>query len=264
MVVSGGGTLTTQSAAGLFEDERTTNVRRLPIGSVVGGRYKIERVLGSGGFAVVYQAYDPLIDRRVALKVLELHHQTQDPDLHRKLLVQFRQEAQSAARIQHSNIVTIHDMGVTTETEQPFIIMELLDGHDLGAELDRFGPLHPRRAIPLFVKALQALGVGHRMHVVHKDLKPGNVFLTSPHTDDEDIRVVDFGIARLGTEAAQIYGPDVVVGTPRYIAPELLRQQEATPAVDVYQMALILGESLSGNPLVPDDDVEVHRTAPAW
>ena len=160
-------------------------------------RYEIEGKLGSGGFAVVYSAFDTVIKRKVAIKVLNARRLGGDEEQVERVLDRFLREAQVAARIRHGSIVEIHDFGVLGETEHPYIIMELLRGADLGEELLENGPMEPPRLFPLFVDVLDALGEAHVEGVVHKDLKPANLYLSERGTRRETMKIVDFGIAHV-------------------------------------------------------------------
>ncbi len=222
-------------------------------GHVFNGRYEVVRFLGAGGFAAVYEARDQTINRPVALKVLNLAALSIDPAGQEVFIKRFHREAQVAASIRNSNAVSIFDFGTTSDTQEPFLVMELLIGHDLEAELTQNGPIAPPRAISLLMGSLAALGEAHSMGVVHKDLKPANLFLTDPGTRRETLKVVDFGIARIvdgGGTKAKFTGTGQILGTPQYLAPEYIESQSVTPALDVYQMALILCEMLTGRPVV--------------
>jgi eukaryotic-like serine/threonine-protein kinase len=237
---------------------------KLKPGSFVADRYEVGQLLGEGGFAAVYAGFDPVIRRDVAIKVLHSFLLGgEKADQRAAMLGRFRQEASSAASIGHPNVVNIFDMGVLGDDEQPFIVMERLVGHDLQEDLKKNGPMPPARLLPLFATALEAIGAAHKKGVVHRDLKPSNLFLVDPSTEDEDIRVVDFGIARVDrTQGLTATGQ--VVGTPYYLAPEYIIETKVTPALDVYQMGLILVELLTGARVVDGDNplscVHKHTT----
>lgn len=220
---------------------------RLPVGTVVDGRYQIVGHLGRGGFAHVYRARHVHLEREVALKVLDL---PQGPNA-AQFQARFLQEAKIAARIKHPNVVDVSDFGVPADLGQAYIAMDLLEGHDLEAELVRHGPLAPTRAFRLFDDCLAALAEGHRLGIVHKDLKPTNLFLRHPGTAAERLVILDFGIARVfGDESTHMTQTGGFAGTPAYLAPEYIERQHVTPALDVYQMGLILIESLTAQPAV--------------
>ena len=225
----------------------------LPVGTIIGERYRVVRVLGSGGFGTVYEAQHIHMSRAVAVKVLDV---PSDKPNHREVCRRFIQEAEAASRIEHSNVVTIYDVGYTGPDHQPFIAMQLLKGHDLHEELEERGPMAPERALPLFVDCLDALSAAHALGIIHKDLKPGNLFLSDPGTRRERLDIVDFGMASiLELDTSRITATGQFLGTPKYVAPEYVRTQTATPSLDVYQMALILIEMLSGESVVQADHV---------
>jgi serine/threonine protein kinase len=213
-------------------------------------RYEVTSFLGKGGFASVYAGFDKVIERQVAIKVLAVQPHALEEDAYADKLERFRREAKASARIAHPNVVTVFDMGVMASTMQPYIVMEVLHGHSLSEELREHGPVHPKRALGLFVGALDALSAAHELGIIHKDLKPSNLFLVAPHTPAEELKVVDFGIARFDEEDAGLTGTGQVFGTARYFAPEYISEQLVSPALDVYQMGLILVEILCGLPAV--------------
>ncbi len=220
---------------------------RLAAGTVLdlGRRYRIERFLGAGGFAEVYQATELGIGRPVALKLLGVGPHTRG--LHKR---RFFREAQAAARIRHPDVVTILEHGVAPDG-RPYIAQDFLDGADLAEVIDAEGPLSPRRAIPLFVRGLDALAAAHEAGVVHRDLKPANVFLDHAGTHRERLVLLDFGVAFLHEQLDdRLTATGGYLGTPRYMAPEYVEQRAVAPAMDVYQMALVLVEALSGRPVV--------------
>lgn len=219
----------------------------LPAGTVVGGSYRIVERVAEGGFAVVYRAQ--VAEEVVALKVLDPPRHTDAADA---FLRRFQREAEVASKVRHGNVVEIR--AYAADDEGPWIAMDLLTGHDLKRELARYGPMKPARVLPLFIGALEGLQVGHAQGIVHRDLKPGNLFL---HTDDagEKLVLLDFGIARpTGDADENLTATGHLLGTPRYYAPEYATRQLVTPALDVYQMGLILLEVLTGAPAVPHSD----------
>ncbi len=218
-------------------------------GSKLSGRYEIQRELGAGGFAVVYAASDLHVERDVAVKVIDLSRAGRGPE--RVAFVRrFEREARLAASVKHPCIVEVYDYGVS-ENEVPYMVMEMLDGHDLEVHLTRNGPMSAIELLPRFIDALEGLGYAHEAGIVHKDLKPSNLFMKFPGSRREQICILDFGVARVHTSAsAKLTQTDNVLGTPRYMAPEYSTSQTVTPALDVYQMGLILVECLSGRSVV--------------
>ncbi len=225
-------------------------------GRVLEGRYEVDAFIGAGAFAAVYSGRQLNIAREVAIKVLNVVNAWQDAQTRRAFGDRFLREAQTAAQIKHPNVVDIYDYGIIQDLGQPFIVMELLKGWDLEQELRGQGPMEPPRAWRLILGALEALGEGHERGIVHKDLKPSNLFLVAPGTRREVLKVVDFGIARVkdAEEGQRLTGTGQIFGTPQYLAPEYIEKQIATAALDVYQMALILVEMLTGKTVVDIDN----------
>ncbi len=227
--------------------------QQLANGTIFKSRYEITGFLGEGGFASVYAAKDVEIGREVAIKILHILATTLDPTTHVSIVERFRQEARTAAQIKHPAVMTIFDVGMTDDNH-PYIIMDLLEGHDLEKELETHGPMELARALPLFCRCLEALAEAHRLNIVHKDLKPSNLFLTHPRSGRESISILDFGIARVTEDNdARLTSAGQILGTPRYMAPEYIDTQTVSPATDVYQMGLILIEMLIGVPVVKQE-----------
>ncbi|MFP4600294.1 MAG: serine/threonine-protein kinase [Persicimonas sp.] len=224
-------------------------------GVTVAGRYEIRGHLGAGGFAQVFEAFDTNIERPVAIKFLNLHATQTDQGASDNILARFKREAKLAARIQHPNVVNIFDFGVIGQNKNiPFIVMEMLSGHDLEEQIFEKGPMKPQRALPLFIACLEALGEAHKADIVHKDLKPSNLFLSNPGTRAESLRIVDFGIAHIqSSQEGRLTATGEILGTPQYLPPEYIESQLVTPAYDIYQMGLILVEALTGAPVVDDN-----------
>lgn len=220
----------------------------LVAGTIVGGRYHIEEELGRGGFARVYRATHTDLGRQAALKVIEL---PQQPGAVDAFISRFLREARIAANLSHPNVVTVYDYGVVESTGQPFLAMELLEGWDLEMVLAHQGPMTPPRALELMGGVLDALATAQQKGIVHKDLKPSNLFLVGQGTRRERVVLIDFGIARIwDDEDSRITQTGGFTGTPAYFAPEYVQHQIVTPAIDVYQSGLILIEMMTGTPAV--------------
>src|SRR6185369_3620075 len=160
------------------------------IGTILGGRYRLVELLGQGGMARIYRAHDNQLDRDVAVKILRPEY-GRDPDFGSR----FRHEAQSAASLNHPNVVSVYDYG--QDEAGPFIVMELVDGEDLAAIVKRSGALPPRQAARIIAEAARALQAAHQRGIVHRDVKPGNVMINR----EGQVKVTDFGIARAIAEA---------------------------------------------------------------
>src|SRR4051794_34883715 len=196
---------------------------RKPIESLIGmtldARYRILRVIGEGGMGVVYAAEHVLIEKQVAIKVLRETF-TSRPDV----VERFRQEAKSASKIGHPNIVDVSDFG-ETPSGQSYIVMEMLTGEDLADILARERVLSPARAVRIVYQVARALDATHRKGIVHRDLKPENIYLISVDGAADVVKVVDFGVAKMsdlenGTGGRKLTRTGMLFGTPEYMSPE--------------------------------------------
>jgi eukaryotic-like serine/threonine-protein kinase len=211
----------------------------------LGGRYRMEAPLASGGMGEVWAARDLLLDRAVAVKVLGGALAGDGRAAER-----LRREARAAARLEHPNIARVLDLG--EQEGRPYLVMELLEGESLAARVDRAGAMAPAEASRVVAAVADALEAAHRAGVVHRDVKPGNVFLTS----DGEVKVLDFGIASAVGDAAITTGD--LLGTPAYLAPERVLGHPATPAADIYALGVVLYELLAGRrPFEAGSDIEL-------
>lgn len=203
------------------------------------GRYNILGELGRGGFATVYRALDPTLDRTVALKVLH-PMLLSDPTFTQR----FRREAKALASLRHPQIVTIYE--VNQAEGRLFIAMELANGLSLDREIAEKGPLPWKNVIGLFKPVCEALDYAHRQDIIHRDLKPANVLLDR----DRGALLTDFGMARLmGSSSASMSMSGGILGTPAYISPELWELEVAGPQADIYALGCIAFEMLTGQVL---------------
>ena len=218
-------------------------------------RYIVTRVIGEGGFATVFEALDSQGGREVAIKVLDVL-ELRAGDQRDTFVKRFEREARLTSSVRHPHITQIFDFGTYDARNLPFIVMEKLHGEELGAYLSAHGPMAATRLFPLFIDVLRGLAEAHDAGIVHRDLKPSNLFLKDPGTPHEALCIMDFGIARLHTDAmtTKLTKTDNIVGTPNYVAPEYITEQIVSPALDVYQMGLILVEALTGGPVVKAKD----------
>jgi Tol biopolymer transport system component len=206
------------------------------------GPYEVVSLLGKGGMGEVYRARDSRLGRDVALKVLPIALSSDGERLRR-----FEQEARTAGRLNHPNVLTVFDVGV--HENAPYIVTELLQGEELRAHIMR-GPIPQPRAIDFARQIASGLAEAHANGVVHRDLKPENVFVTA----DGRAKILDFGLAKLkeppaGSHietAASLTGPGVVMGTAGYMAPEQVRGRDADERADIFSLGVVLHEMLSG------------------
>jgi eukaryotic-like serine/threonine-protein kinase len=223
-----------------------------PVGTVLAGRYRVESTLGSGGMAVVYRAEDDILGRAVALKTLH-HHYAEMPSFRRR----FRQEARAMASLDHQNIVKVYD--ISQDGEVPFIVVECVSGRDLGDLIGgrrRSGRLDEQFVRRMARQLLHALSYAHRRGIIHRDIKPSNILLTSGGT----VKVADFGIARIVEEDdVPMSEAGEIVGSARYMSPEQLRGEDATPRSDIYSVGVLLYHCLTGRPPFSGDVKSLAR-----
>jgi Protein kinase domain len=211
-------------------------------GTSLASRYELRAMLGRGGMGEVFEAVDRRLDRTVAVKVLR-------PELapDARFLVRFRREARTSAALSHPGIVGVYDVGV--DGVRAFIVMELVAGRTLHELAQAEGPLEPARVARLGVGIAQALAHAHARGVVHRDISPGNVMVTQ----DDRVKLLDFGIARAGLAAGSLDATAVASGTARgtiaYTAPEQLRGDTPDGRADTYSLGAVMAELLTGRPI---------------
>ncbi len=210
------------------------------LGRIFNKRYRLKEKIGSGGMADVFLADDQLLAREVAVKVLHPQYAS-DP----AFIQRFRQEAQAAAALNHTNIVNIHDWG--NEAETYYIVMEYVEGRDLKQILTTDGRFMPERAAEIGAEILSALQFAHRQHMIHRDIKPHNIIITPMG----QVKVMDFGIARIG-EGNGMTQTGTVMGTAQYISPEQAQGMPVDGRSDIYSLGVVLYELLTGS--VPFED----------
>jgi len=216
------------------------------IGTVLAGRYVVRSRIGEGGMGLVYEGIHRDIDKRVAIKVLR-----EDLSRRPEVVARFRQEAKSASRIGHENIVDISDFGETTRGASYFV-MEYLEGEDLANVLARQGTVDAERACAIVLQCCRALSATHAKGIVHRDIKPENIFLTKRDGIDDFVKIVDFGIAKMsdietdGAPGRKLTKTGMIFGTPEYMSPEQAAGRELDHRVDVYALGIILYECLAG------------------
>jgi serine/threonine-protein kinase len=214
------------------------------IGKVLSERYRIVKKIGEGGMGAVYQAEHALIEKKIALKIL-FQDLTRRPDL----IARFLQEAKSASRIGHENVIDISDFGQSPDG-LVFIAMEYLDGQDLGKLLKQGGAMHWERARPILMQIAKGLRAAHGNGIIHRDMKPENVYLTQRDGRPDFVKVLDFGIAKV-VNPDESGGPaltqtGMIFGTPEYMSPEQAQGSTPDHRVDVYAVGCIMYHMLTG------------------
>jgi serine/threonine protein kinase len=226
-------------------------VADVPIDPLIGrtfeGKYRLDQRLGGGGMGTVYRATHLLIERPVAIKVLSQRFVGDETAQQR-----FRREARAAGRMHHPNAVTVTDFG-TTDDGYLYIVMELLEGQTLRELLAHEAPLDPARAVSFTLQACLAVGAAHDAGLIHRDLKPPNIFIEQRPNIPSIVKVLDFGVAKFAVEEHEdedfptLTQVGAIVGTPRYMSPEQCSGAATlTPASDVYSLGILLYEMLTG------------------
>ena len=214
------------------------------IGSVISGRYVVQAIVGTGGMAVVYRAFDKKKNRIVAIKVLRPEYESDEEFVRR-----FSREAEAASKVSHENIVNMLDVGI--DGDMRYIVMEYVDGQTLKEMIRQRGTIHPDTAIRMTIRILAAVDHAHRNGIVHRDIKPQNILVDNQGR----VKVADFGIARL--KASQTTALDEggttgsALGSVHYFSPEQARGEVADEKSDLYSVGVVMYEMLTGS--VPFD-----------
>ena len=213
------------------------------IGSVISDRYVVEAVVGTGGMAIVYRAYDKISKTRVAIKVLRPEFESDEEFVRR-----FSREAEAASKVSHENIVNVLDVG--TDGHHRYLVMEFVDGQTRKEMIRQRGRIEPDLAIRMTIRILAAVDQAHRNGIVHRDIKPQNILVDRQGR----VKVADFGIARLKTsQTTQIEegGSSSALGSVHYFSPEQAQGEIADEKSDLYSVGVVLYEMLTGQ--VPFD-----------
>jgi len=215
------------------------------LGQTIDQRYRVDSLLGEGGMGLVYRVIHTRLNKPLAMKVLRQEN-TRDPEV----LARFRREAESASNIGNQHIIDVSDFGELTDGST-YLIMELLDGLDLIEAIDSVDRMPEERALHIAIQVCRALGAAHDAGITHRDLKPENVFLI--HRDDEKdfVKVLDFGIAKVGHGPNRLTRAGEVLGTPHYMSPEQCEGEGVDHRTDIYALGVLLYEMVTGH--VPHD-----------
>src|SRR5580692_3228648 len=222
-------------------------------GTLLGDRYQLDQPIGSGGYSEVWRASDTVLFRPVAVKLLHPGYAE-----HAEALARFQAEARHAGALAHQNIARVYDYGEPAG-EQPFLVMELVEGPSLAHALTR-GPLDAARSMDVIAQAASGLQAAHAEGLIHRDIKPANLLLAPGGT----VKITDFGIAHaVGSAPLTLTG--TLLGTPGYLAPERASGAQATPATDLYALGIVAYECLAGAPPFAGPPLDVtlaHRDRP--
>jgi serine/threonine protein kinase len=223
------------------------------IGTVLNDRYRVLVEVGRGGMSIVYKGVHEMMDRTVAIKMLQSQHVTDQLSIKR-----FQQEAQAASHLQHPNIITVYDCGVVA-TGQPYIVMDFLEGDSLTDLIKAGNHLPYQRVVPIFIMACEALEHAHQKGVIHRDLKSSNIMLVEVEGKKDFVKVVDFGIAKLtnasGKVAQNLTQTGEIFGSPIYMSPEQCLGQNLDSRSDIYSMGAMMYEALTGLPPLMGDTI---------
>jgi len=221
------------------------------VGAIVADRYHVLRKLGEGGMGQVYLAEHVKMGRQCALKVMN-PAMVKDADA----ISRFNREAANASRINHPHVANVYDFGETADGII-YLAMEFVDGQSLTTLLEHEGPFSPARVAAIVRQASDALAVAHDMGIVHRDLKPDNIMITRDRDGGDCVKIVDFGIAKAGNNAAQkVTKTGLVIGTPEYMSPEQLSGDKLDGRSDIYALALVTFNMLTGRLPFPADTVQ--------
>src|SRR5215216_7217005 len=205
------------------------------IGTLIGGRFRLEEQVGSGGMSSVYRAFDPTLERHVAIKLMHRDISNDADQLER-----FRRESRAVAQLNHPHVVTVIDAG--EDDGAPFIVFEYVEGETLKDRIRRMGRLPIPEAVAYAIEIARALQAAHDRRIVHRDVKPQNVLID----DEGTAKVTDFGIARSLTEEG-LTADGRVLGTTDYVSPEQALGQDVDPQSDLYSLGVVLYEMLTGS-----------------
>jgi serine/threonine-protein kinase len=207
-------------------------------GALLDGRYRVETRIATGGMSTVYRGLDERLDRPVALKVMDPRYAGDSA-----FLTRFQLEARTVARLKGPGLVAVYDQGVGTpqDAQQPFLVLELVEGGTLRELLNERGPMPPHAVAAVLHPVLGALAVAHRAGLVHRDIKPENILIA----DDGEVKIADFGLVR-ALAAAGITSTSMILGTAAYLSPEQIRDGNTGPPSDVYGLGVLTYELLTG------------------
>ena len=234
------------------------NLGELQPGYLLDGRYRLEEPIGAGGHAYVFLAHQEGLDRKVAIKILKATLALESDHIPaskaRTLIKRFEQEAKLISQLRDPGTITMYDYGATDGLL--YMVVEYIEGDSLKTHLSREGKFAPVRVVRILDKLLCSVQEAHSLGVMHRDIKPDNIMLFTHLGRKDQVKLLDFGIAKLVKETNQLVpshltSEGTVVGTPRYMAPELARAEELTPSSDLYSIGMVAYEMLTGERILP-------------
>jgi serine/threonine protein kinase len=225
-------------------DDRSELSLTLPVERVLEDRYRLERVLGRGGMGAVYEASDTRLSRSVAVKIMTGHLFGQP-----KALRRFEREAQASAKLNHPNVIDVHDYGRIGD-DGAFLVMELIHGTTMRGRLERQECVAPPIAAEWFDQVLDGLTAAHEQGIIHRDLKPENIMIGGTSAEGESVKILDFGLAKakwVSTASTGLTAPGAVVGTYAYMSPEQLGGAELDERSDLFSVGVMAVEAITGS-----------------
>ncbi len=226
-----------------IKDQRELTLS-LPVERTIDKKYRLEQLIGRGGMGAVYEATDLRLNRRIAIKIM-LSNMFGD----RTALRRFEREAQASARLNHPNIISVYDYG-GIRTDGPYLVMEFVRGSTLRSELQGAGRLDPQTAAVWFTQLLEGVKAAHQAGVIHRDLKPENVLISSQAPGREQIKVLDFGLAKIlqpdTSNLQSLTAPGMIMGTFAYMSPEQVTGEEVDERSDIFSLGVMVVEALTG------------------
>jgi serine/threonine protein kinase len=230
----------------VHRDEKNQRADKTLVGKLFAERYNMLSILGEGGMSVVYKAHHTMMDRQVAIKILKNFESSQDT-----MLKRFQQEARAASSLNHNNLITLYDFGIS-EDGLAYIVMDYLEGQSLEARIEKQGRLSPDNALKLFIQVCEGLDHAHSKGIIHRDIKPSNIVLLSATGTNDFVKIVDFGIAKLlpesNKETFHLTQAGQIFGSPLFMSPEQCLNRKIDNRTDVYALGATLYTALVGRP----------------
>lgn len=214
------------------------------------GKYQLDKIIHQGKYRTIYKAHDPFLERDVAIKVSQFPDDQDGEENSQQLRNSFFLETRAVGKLQHPNIVSVYDAGVGDR--QTYIVMEYIDARSLASMMNAKEEIPVAKVIDIVFKCCKALEYAHSKNVVHRDIKPANILIT----DDGNVKIVDFGIAKVRNEIDTLSSG--LFGSPLYMAPEQIEEQEVGPGTDLYALGVVLYELLTGGKIFEADNVHTH------